>query len=93
MSYRTRDLKALAESYEEKFDENMIDDLRNLLKEHLEDLMVDDVDSNDIFDIVESWKDSLPERGTWALDQADGFIMDKADEAYELKRDKDMGIY
>lgn len=89
---RTRDMKALAEEYEEQYDEAMIDDLKDAINDYLDGLPADTVNPDTMYEIVEAWSNALPEVWSWCHDQVQSDIDDYADAKHEQMRDERMGL-
>ena len=85
---RTRDLKARAEEFLTEYDEEMVEELQDRLKQYLEDLTVDDVDTLEITDIVDDWVSQLPEAYDWAYDKVQSELDDIGDQKYQAYKDE-----
>ena len=85
---RTRDLKARAEEFLTEYDEEMVEELQDRLKQYLEDRTVDDVDTLEITDIVDDWVSQLPEAYDWAYDKVQSELDDIGDAKYQQMKDE-----
>ncbi len=85
---RTNQWKAKAEEYEDKYDDEMVEDLENQLLDYLKDMTVDEVSSEDVEELVVNWKDALPEIGQWCFDQVQSEIDTINDQRYEEAKEE-----
>ncbi len=85
---RTRDIKARAEMYVEDYDEEMIDDLNYMLSGYINGKEAEDIDSTEIYEIVEHWNMKRPEPWDWAYDKVTSELDDIGDQKYQAMKDE-----
>ena len=85
-----RQIQADAEEMCEKYDEVMIDNLLEQMKDELEGMEVDDIDEDIIEEIWMNWKEKLPDRGEWCFDEAMDRCNDAMEQRYEEARDREL---
>ena len=85
-----RQIEADAEEFYEKYDEEMIEELLNQMRDELEGMKVDDIDEDLIEEIWINWKEKLPDRGKWAFEMANDRCIDAMEDRYEDYRDRQL---
>ena len=90
---RTNELKRMAEEELEGYDDAMIAELQDQLKDYLDGISIEEVDSTEVYELIERWEAALPEPGTWAFDQVESKREDMADMEYESAKDEQMSGY
>ena len=83
---RTRDIKARAEEFESQYDEAMIEELVNMVRDELEGMSVDDIDEDLWMGIFDSWE--LPDVGEWCFDKVQSELDDIGDQRYQQMKDE-----
>ena len=81
-------LNKSAEDHLESYDEEMIEDLRELLTGYLDGYTVEDITMMDIEEIVTTWQNNLPDPGQWAGEKAYSEYESHEDARHELMKDE-----
>ncbi len=85
---RTKDLKARAEEFLAEYDEEMVEDLIQVIRDSLQGLTVEDISEDNIFDDIQEWKSKLPEAYNWAYDKVQSELDDIGDAKYQQMKDE-----
>ncbi len=86
---RTRDMKHHIVKYVDEYDNAMLYELTQQLKDYVTaENSVEDIDPEEIFNLVDRWKDNTPDPYDWALDQVTNEMEDVADQQYQQMKDE-----
>ncbi len=89
---RTNELKRMAEDELDNYDDEMIEELQDQLKDYLDGISIEEVDSTEVYDLIEAWETALPDPGEWAFDKVQSKEDDAGDAAYDRYKDEQMGL-
>ena len=85
---RTNQLKARVETFEDQYDEAMIDDLKEVINNLLDDQSVDDIDLDEIYVEMQAWDSKRPTMWDWCFDQVQSELDDIGDQKYQAYKDE-----
>ena len=81
-------LVKIAEDKIAGYDDEMIDDLLQMFSDRLKGLSVQTIDEDLVEEVWLDWKEGLPDPDQWALDEAEGTLMDMADAKYDEMKEE-----
>ncbi len=85
---RTNERKRMAEDELDNYDDEMIEELIDKLKDYLDGISIEEVDASEIYVLVGEWQTELPDPGVWAFDKVQSKEDDAGDAAYEQYREE-----
>ncbi len=88
---RTSELKRLAEEELDNYDNVMIEELQDQLKDYLDGISIEEVDSTEVYELIETWQAALPDPGEWSFNQVESKMDDYNDQAYEEMKEERAG--